>query len=99
MTFLSNAKATLTAPLFTANLKKGRPGTYTFGYIDAGQHTDSITYVPVNCANGYWQFTSNGYAIGNGKFVPTAIDSIAGTYLSPVSTPTHSTKLTETHIW
>ncbi|KAL8652426.1 MAG: hypothetical protein Q9210_002693 [Variospora velana] len=79
VTFLSNAKATLTAPLFTANLKKGRPGTYTFGYIDAGQHTDSITYVPVDCVNGYWQFTSNGYAIGNGKFVPTAIDSIADT--------------------
>lgn len=79
-TFFSNAKASLSAPLFTANLKKGQPGTYTFGYIDAAQHSGGITYVPVNTANGFWEFTSNGYAVGSGAFVSSSIDSIAGMY-------------------
>lgn len=78
-TFFSNAKASLDAPLFTANLKKGAPGTYDFGYIDASKHTGSITYVPVNTANGFWEFTSNGYAVGSGGFTSTNIDSIADT--------------------
>ncbi|KAL8641185.1 MAG: hypothetical protein Q9228_001981 [Teloschistes exilis] len=78
-TFFSNAKASLSAPLFTANLKKGQPGTYTFGYIDAAQHSGGITYVPVNTANGFWEFTSNGYAVGSGAFVSSSIDSIADT--------------------
>lgn len=77
-TFFSNAKASLSAPLFTANLKKGKPGSYTFGYIDAAQHTGSVTYVPVNSAQGFWEFTSNGYAIGSGAFNSLSIDSIAG---------------------
>ncbi|KAL9584719.1 MAG: hypothetical protein Q9212_001951 [Teloschistes hypoglaucus] len=78
-TFFSNAKATLSAPLFTANLKKGQPGTYTFGYIDAAQHSGAITYVPVNTANGFWEFISNGYAVGSGAFTSLSIDSIADT--------------------
>ncbi|KAL8909716.1 MAG: hypothetical protein Q9207_000025 [Kuettlingeria erythrocarpa] len=77
-TFFSNAEASLSAPIFTANLKKGKPGSYTFGYIDSAQHTGSVTYVPVNSANGYWEFTSNGYAVGTGAFVSTSLDSIAG---------------------
>ncbi|KAI4178204.1 MAG: hypothetical protein L6R41_008491, partial [Letrouitia leprolyta] len=78
-TFFSNARASLSAPLFTANLKKGKPGLYTFGYVDAAQHTGTVTYVPVNSANGFWEFTSNGYAIGSGAFVSQSIDSIADT--------------------
>ncbi|KAL8959358.1 MAG: hypothetical protein Q9193_003765 [Seirophora villosa] len=75
-TFFSNIKPSLSSPLFTANLKKGRPGTYTFGYVDAGQHSGTITYVPVNPANGYWQFASSGYALGSDAFVSETIDSI-----------------------
>lgn len=78
-TFFSNAKASLDAPLFTADLKKGQPGTYDFGYIDASKHTGTITYVPVNTANGFWEFTSNGYAVGSGAFTSSSIDAIADT--------------------
>ncbi|KAL9599198.1 MAG: hypothetical protein Q9219_003979 [cf. Caloplaca sp. 3 TL-2023] len=78
-TFFSNAKASLSAPLFTADLKKGKPGSYTFGYIDKAQFTGSITYVPVNSANGFWQFTCNGYGVGSGAFVSESIVSIADT--------------------
>ena len=78
-TFFSNAKASLSAPLFTVNLKKGAPGTYDFGYIDTSKYTGSITYVNVNTANGFWEFTSNGYAVGTGAFTSASIDAIADT--------------------
>lgn len=78
-TFFENAIPTLASPLFTANLKKGNPGNYNFGYIDSSEYKGSITYVPVNTANGFWEFTGNGYAVGSGKFVSSSIDAIADT--------------------
>lgn len=78
-TFFSNAKPTLAAPLFTANLKKGGPGNYNFGYIDTTEYTGAITYVPVQTGNGFWEFTGNGYAVGSGAFTSTSIDAIADT--------------------
>ena len=78
-TFFSNAIPSLAAPLFTANLKKGAPGSYDFGYIDTSKYTGSITYVNVNTANGFWEFTGNGYAVGSGSFVSSSIDAIADT--------------------
>lgn len=78
-TFFENAIPTLAAPLFTANLKKGEPGNYNFGYIDSSEYTGSITYVPVNTANGFWEFTGSGYAVGSGTFVTSSIDAIADT--------------------
>ena len=87
-TFFSNVKASLSAPLFTANLKKGAPGSYDFGYIDATKYTGSITYVNVNTANGFWEFTSNGYAVGSGAFTSTSIDAIADTGTTLLYLPT-----------
>lgn len=78
-TFFTNAKATLASPLFTADLKKGKPGTYDFGYIDATKHTGTITYLPVNNGNGFWEFTGDGYAVGGGAFSSASIDAIADT--------------------
>ena len=78
-TFFQNAIPTLLNPLFTANLKKGAPGNYNFGYIDTSEYTGSITYTAVNTANGFWEFTGSGYGIGSGKFVTSSIDAIADT--------------------
>ena len=78
-TFFQNAIPTLAAPLFTANLKKGKPGNYNFGYIDSSEYTGSITYTTVKTANGFWEFTGSGYAIGSGSFVSSSIDAIADT--------------------
>ena len=78
-TFFQNAMPSLAAPLFTANLKKGKPGNYNFGYIDSGEYTGSITYTSVNTANGFWEFTGSGYAVGSGAFVSSSIDGIADT--------------------
>ena len=78
-TFFQNAIPTLAAPLFTANLKKGTAGNYNFGYIDSSEYTGGITYVPVSTANGFWEFTASGYAVGSGAFVSSSIDAIADT--------------------
>lgn len=78
-TFFDNVKSSLASPVFTADLKKGTPGTYDFGYIDSSKHTGSITYTPVNTANGFWEFTGSGYAVGTGSFKKLSIDAIADT--------------------
>jgi hypothetical protein len=78
-TFFDNVKSSLASPLFTANLLKGEPGTYDFGYIDSSKYTGSISYTPVNTANGFWEFTGSGYAVGSGSFQSLQIDAIADT--------------------
>ena len=78
-TFFQNAIPGLDAPVFTANLKKGEPGNYNFGYIDSTEYSGDITYVPVSTANGFWEFAGNGYAVGSGAFVSSSIDAIADT--------------------
>ena len=87
-TFFSNAIPTLASPLFTANLKKGVPGNYNFGYIDSSEYTGSITYVNVNTANGFWEFTGDGYAVGTGAFTSSSIDAIADTGTTLLYLPT-----------
>ncbi|MCJ1376562.1 Type I transmembrane sorting receptor [Loxospora ochrophaea] len=78
-TFFFNAIGSLASPVFTADLKKGEPGTYDFGFIDSSKYTGSITYVPVNTANGFWEFTGSGYAVGSAAFKSQSIDAIADT--------------------
>ena len=71
-------------------MKKGQPGTYAFGYIDSSKYTGSITYTAVDNSQGFWGFTSNGYAVGSATFVTKADKTIADTgttlMLIPAST-------------
>lgn len=82
-TFFDDIKSTLSAPLFTADLKKGIPGSYDFGFIDDSKYTGDITYVPVNTRQGYWGFTLDGYAIGteNSNSIPVDVIADTGTTL------------------
>ena len=77
--FFENVAPSLAQSLFTVNLKKAAPGTLTFGAIDTTQYIGSLTYVNVNSANGFWEITSNGYAIGTGAFTSSSIDTIVDT--------------------
>ena len=79
LTFFDNVKPTLAEPLFTANLLKGKPGTYDFGYVDKAKYTGTITYIPVISANGFWEFRCNGYAVGDGTFRQSSMTSIMDT--------------------
>ncbi len=80
-TFFDTAinEGVLASPVFTADLKKGTPGSYDFGFIDSSKYTGDITYTPVNTANGFWEFTGTGYGVGSGSFRSTDIDGIADT--------------------
>jgi hypothetical protein len=79
LTWFDNIKASLAAEVWTANLQKGAPGTYNFGYIDNTAYTGAITYTPVTTSRGLWEFTSSGYQLGSSPFVPTNLDTIADT--------------------
>lgn len=42
-------------------------GKYTFGYIDSSKLAGPVVYTPVDTRDGYWTWTSTGYAIGSGE--------------------------------
>ncbi|KAK3361292.1 aspartic-type endopeptidase-like protein [Lasiosphaeria ovina] len=87
-TWFTNVKPQLTSPLFTADLKHQAPGTYTFGAIDTSKYTGTITYTSVSTSQGYWTFTSSGYAVGTAAFVSTSISGIADTGTTLLYLPT-----------
>ena len=86
-TFFANAESSLESPLFTANLKKGEPGSYNFGYIDSSEYTGDITYTAVDNSQGFWGFTSSGYTVGSGSAVTESIPAIADTGTSLLLLP------------
>ena len=87
-TFYVNAvEQGLPKAVYTVNFKNGKPGNINFGYIDASEYTGTITYATVNTANGFWEFTSNGYAIGAAKFVSLSIDAVVDTGTSLLLLP------------
>ena len=79
LTWFDNIKTSLAAQIWTANLHRGAPGTYNFGYIDSTAHTGTITYAPVVTSRGLWEFTSSGYQIGSSHFISSSIDAIVDT--------------------
>ncbi|KAL9031285.1 MAG: hypothetical protein Q9196_000667 [Gyalolechia fulgens] len=79
-TFFSNVLSSLSAPLFTVDLKKGAPGTFDFGFVDEGKYTGQVTFVDVDNSRGFWTFTSSGYSVGaGGAVVSSPIQAIADT--------------------
>ncbi|CAF9938285.1 Type I transmembrane sorting receptor [Imshaugia aleurites] len=86
-TFFANAESSLDSPLFTANLKKGEPGSYNFGYIDSTEYTGDITYTAVDNSQGFWGFTSSGYTVGTGSAVTESVPAIADTGTSLLLLP------------
>ncbi|KAF2971994.1 hypothetical protein GQX73_g1619 [Xylaria multiplex] len=79
-TWFDNIKSSLDSPVFAVDFKAGGvPGSYDFGYIDSSKYTGSIAYTTVSTRQGFWEFTSTGYAVGTGSFTSTSIDGIADT--------------------
>ncbi|KAG6253250.1 hypothetical protein E4U24_008367 [Claviceps purpurea] len=78
-TFFDNAKDSLDAPIFTADLKHQAEGKFNFGFIDAKAYTSPIVYSPIDNSAGLWNWTSTGYAIGSNAFTKAPIANIADT--------------------
>ncbi|KAI1747281.1 secreted aspartic proteinase precursor [Xylaria castorea] len=78
-TWFDNAVKILDTPMWTADLKYEKPGTYDFGFINETKHTGNISYVDVNSSNGLWTINTSGYRIGNGSFQAVSFKAIADT--------------------
>ncbi|KAI1643090.1 acid protease [Daldinia loculata] len=65
-TFFDNVKSSLAEPLFTADLRAQAAGAYEFGRVDTSKFTGAMTWVPVNTTDGFWQFTSEKFAVDGG---------------------------------
>jgi hypothetical protein len=64
--------------VFTVTLKKGRAGSYDFGYINASRYTGAITYANVDSSGGFWKFNPSGYAVGTGATVSPGTTVMTG---------------------
>lgn len=66
-TFFDNVMDSLAEPLFTADLRKNAVGAYEFGSVNAAKFTGDLTWAPVNNSQGFWQFSSESFAVDGGK--------------------------------
>jgi len=67
-TFFFNAKNQLKKGVFAADLEPDNGGTYEFGNVDASRIKGQLANVPVNPANGFWQFDNSAIQV-DGKAV------------------------------
>lgn len=87
-TFLDNIKDDLDQPVFTANLKKGVPGNYNFGFIDESEYIGEIAYTPINLQTPFWDVVLSGTQVGrDGEFVNTSVSGIVDTGTSLLMMP------------
>ncbi|KAK7427212.1 hypothetical protein QQZ08_006325 [Neonectria magnoliae] len=86
-TYLENIQSTLAQPIMTANLKKGLPGTYNFGYIDKSEYTGSVYFQPIWGNSPFWQITLSGFSVGKNSFQkynwPAIVDTGTTLLLAP----------------
>ncbi|EPS36483.1 hypothetical protein H072_10035 [Dactylellina haptotyla CBS 200.50] len=75
-TWFANAMSSLRSGVFTADLRPGAVGAYTFGFIDPERYTGSITYQALHSSalsKGWWLIdASKGYKVGTQQFTDTA---------------------------
>ncbi|KAK5996892.1 Aspartic protease PEP3 [Cladobotryum mycophilum] len=65
-TFFDNVMGSLSEPVFTVDLKKNATGSYEFGKVDASKFKGDLATIPVNDSQGFWQFSSEKFAVDGG---------------------------------
>ncbi|KEY72462.1 hypothetical protein S7711_05137 [Stachybotrys chartarum IBT 7711] len=79
-TYIDNVKDSLEEPVFTANLLKGMPGNYDFGYIDESLYNGNIEYANVTDMPSYWHINVSGFQVGsNGTYQDDTFGAIVDT--------------------
>ncbi|KAK9770896.1 putative Aspartic peptidase domain-containing protein [Seiridium cardinale] len=66
-TFFDNVMPSLAEPLFTADLRANATGAYEFGRVDNTKFTGAMAWVPINTTQGFWQFSSESFAVNGGQ--------------------------------
>ncbi|KAK1961084.1 acid protease [Colletotrichum sublineola] len=66
-TFFDNVMPSLAEPVFTADLRKKSVGAYEFGRIDTSKFSGQMAWIPINTTSGFWQFSSEKFAVGDGQ--------------------------------
>jgi len=64
-TFFDNVMPDLAEPVWTADLRKNAVGAYEFGRIDTSKFVGDLAWVPVNSSQGFWEFPSTSFAVGD----------------------------------
>jgi hypothetical protein len=70
-TFFDSAIPQLKAPVFTADLRSGAPGSYEFGNIDSTKFNGTMQWANINNTRGFWQFSTNSFVVGTGDAMLT----------------------------
>ncbi|KAF4595080.1 putative aspartyl protease [Ophiocordyceps camponoti-floridani] len=70
-TFFESAMPSLKEPVFTADLRRNATGSYEFGNIDKSKFQGDMKWTAVNTTQGFWQFPSPQFAVGDGQPQPT----------------------------
>ncbi|RQM05157.1 hypothetical protein DH86_00003161 [Scytalidium sp. 3C] len=80
-TFFDNVIPDLEEPVLTADLRHDAVGAYEFGTIDTTKFSGELSWADVNTTNGFWQFSSSSFAIGDGQVtqLPAEGQAIADT--------------------
>lgn len=86
LTWFDNIRSSLSAPLFTASLKRSAPGSYDFGYIDKAKYKGDIVWTAVT-PGAYWGLRPTGFAVGNGPTENLTFGGIADTGTSLMYLP------------
>ncbi|EZF12053.1 hypothetical protein H113_07031 [Trichophyton rubrum MR1459] len=63
-TFFENLAEDLDEPVFTAQLRHGKMGSYEFGAIDKSKYHGDLIKVPVINENGFWEIPCSLYSVG-----------------------------------
>lgn len=81
-TFFENSLPSLNMPVFTADLRSNAVGAYEFGNIDESKFNGSLAWAPIDPSNGFWQFSTQKFQVGNEK----AVDAPGGTAIADTGT-------------
>lgn len=64
--------------MFAAYLPYQASGEYDFGATDSSKYSGDIVYAPVDSSQGFWQFASESYKVGDQTFDAQGTVGIAG---------------------
>lgn len=66
-TYLENIRSDLAEPYFTINLQRGKPGNYSFGYVDKNEFKPPMQFSQIkNDKSPFWKVPVSGYQVGDG---------------------------------